>query len=172
MSVHISQDIIFNHPSLSIESFLLEQPKPTLTPTQSTMKISTALLLTTTTTTTFTFVPPHPTSIQQPKPDPAICPTILTLQLYVKDMNNYPTQSSVYMAQAQAFIIDDELHCSTKYGILSTEEPGSDACKKNQEIKEAIISLSQSSSEDKRQGSELLYAACVELDQMVGCPTK
>lgn len=134
------------------------------------MKIATTVLLTTTTT-TFTFISPQSTSIQQPKPDPAICPTMLTLQLYVKDLNSYPTESDVYMAQAQAFIVDDELHCSTKNGVLSTEEPASDACKKNQEIKDALAALDVSSSEDKRQGSEKLFAACVKLDQMVGCPT-
>lgn len=97
---------------------------------------------------------------------------MLTLQLYVTDLNTYPTQSDIWMAQAQALTVDDELQCPTKNGILDSGELASDACKKNQEIKDVLDELKISSSDDKRLRLSGLYALCVELDGMIGCPTK
>lgn len=97
---------------------------------------------------------------------------MLRLQLYINDLNTYPTQTDLYMAEAQALTVDEEMQCPTKNGILDSENPTSDACKKNQEIKDAIDELNISSSQDKRLRLNGLNAACVELDQMVGCPTK
>ena len=74
------------------------------------------------------------------------------------------------MAEAQALAIDEELQCPTRNEILDGEEPASRACKKTQGIKDAINELKYSSSEDKRLRLKGLYAACVELDQMIGCP--
>lgn len=132
------------------------------------MKISTTILLTT----TFTFAAPHLTSNQHLGPNPAICSPILRLQFYINDLNTYPTQGDIYMAQAQALTVDDELQCPTKNGILDSEEPASDTCKKNQEIKDAVEELVISSSEDKRLRLNGLNAACAELYEMIGCPTK
>lgn len=132
------------------------------------MKISTTLLFTT----AFTFAVPHATSNQHLNTNPAICSLILTLRLYINDLNTYPTQRDIYMAQARAFTLDDELQCPAPNGILNTEEATSDACKKNQAIKDVLDQLRFSSSEDKRLRLRALDAACLELDEMVGCSIK
>lgn len=134
------------------------------------MKISTTTLLLTTAFTACTLASPHPNSNQHLKPIPAVCPAAARLQRYINDLNTHPTQSDIYMAQAQILLVDDELQCPTKNGILDGEQPTSDACRKNQEIKEAVGGLSYSSAEDKRLRLKGLNAACVELDKMIGCP--
>ena len=96
---------------------------------------------------------------------------MLTLQLYINDLDSYPTQSGIYMAEAQALAVDEGLQCPTKNGILLDDgTPASDACKKNQGIKDILEGLKISSPEDKREWSKVLSAACVELEDMVGCP--
>ncbi|KAL9070082.1 MAG: hypothetical protein Q9161_005138 [Pseudevernia consocians] len=98
---------------------------------------------------------------------------MLNLRLYINDLDTYPTQSGIYMAWAQALIVDEGLQCPTKNGILRNDgSPISDACKKNQGIKDMVEGLSYSSPEDKRAWLNVLSAACVELDNMVGCPLK
>ena len=95
---------------------------------------------------------------------------MLTLQLYINDLDTYPTQSGIYMAEAQALAVDEGLQCPTKNGILVDDgESASDACKKNQGIKDMLEGLKISSPEDKRASLKVLSAACVELDDMVGC---
>lgn len=98
---------------------------------------------------------------------------MLNLRLYVNDLDTYPTQSGIYMAEAQALIVDEGLQCPTKNGILLNDgTPTSDACKKNQEIKDTLEALGYSSPEEKREWLNVLSTACVELDDMVGCPRK
>ena len=91
------------------------------------------------------------------------------MQLFIKDLNAYPTQSDIYMAQAQALAVDWALQCPTANGILISDKPASDTCKKNQELKDAIGELRFSSSEDKRLRVKGLIAACRELADMLGC---
>lgn len=96
---------------------------------------------------------------------------MLTLHLYINDLDTYPTQSGIYMAEAQALTLDLGLHCPTKNGILdSAANPPSDACKKNQQIKDVLEELKTSSPDDKRSRLQGLSAACAELDEMIGCP--
>ena len=130
------------------------------------MKISTTLFLLTT---AFAFTAPYPSPDQKLGPIPAVCTHLIILRRYIKDLNTFPTQSDIYMAQAQTLTVDDELQCPTKNGILDSEEPASDACKKNQELKDAIGELRFSSSEDKRLRLKGLIAAITELSEMSGC---
>ena len=96
---------------------------------------------------------------------------MLTLQLYINDLDTYPTQSGIYMAEAQAMLVDEGLQCPTKNGILLDDgTPVSDACKKNQGIKDILEGLKISSPEDKRAWLTVLSTACMELNDMVGCP--
>lgn len=76
------------------------------------------------------------------------------------------------MAEAQALTVDEGLQCSTKNGELDNEESASDSCKKNQEIKYAINELKYTSPEHKRMRLKGLIGACMDLDKMIGCPTK
>ena len=133
------------------------------------MKTSTTLFLLAT---AFPLTAPHPSSNQPLQPDPAVCSSLLTIQLYINDLNTYPTQSDIYMAQAQALSVDWKLQCPTENGILKPDEPASDICKKNQELKDAIGELRFSTSEDKRLRIKGLIAACLELAGMLGCLTK
>ena len=73
------------------------------------------------------------------------------------------------MVQAQLLAVDSELQCPTANGILDTEKPASDTCKKNQELKNAIEELRFSNSEVKRSRVEKLIAACDELSDMLDC---
>ena len=88
---------------------------------------------------------------------------------YIKDLNAYPTQSGIYMVQAQLLRVDRELQCPTANGILDSEKPASDTCKKNQELKDAIEELRFSTSKDKRSRVKELIAACDELSDMLKC---
>ena len=77
------------------------------------------------------------------------------------------------MAEARALTVDEGLQCPIKNGILLDDgTPASDVCKKNQGIKDILEGLKYSSPEDKRAGLNVLSAACVELDDMVGCLPK
>ena len=98
---------------------------------------------------------------------------MLTLHLYINDLDIYPTQSGIYMAEAQALAIDEGLQCPTKNGILDNggeTHTTSEACKKNQEIKDVLEGLKISTPEEKRAWLRGLRDACVEMDEMVGCP--
>lgn len=95
-----------------------------------------------------------------------------TLQLYINDLNAFPTQSDIAMAQAQVLTVDEEIQCPTTNGILNSDEPASDVCKKNQELKDALGELRFSSPQDKRLRLKGLMAACIELARMLGCFTK
>ncbi len=66
-------------------------------------------------------------------------------------------------------MVDDGLQCPTSNGILRPGEPASDACKKNQELKDRIAELIYSSAEEKRLRLKGLLAACNGLAEMVGC---
>ena len=88
---------------------------------------------------------------------------------YIKDLNAYPTQSDIYMVQAQLLRVDSELQCPTANGILDSKKPASDTCKKNQELKDAIEELRFSTSKHKKSRVKELIAACDELSDMLKC---
>ena len=73
------------------------------------------------------------------------------------------------MVQAQLLAVDWDLQCPTVNGILDTEKPASDTCKKNQDLKNAIAELRFSPSKDKRLRVKDLIDACDELFDMLGC---
>ena len=133
------------------------------------MKISIAPLVLTT---ALTFAARPSTSDQHLERTPSVCSSLSTLQFYIIDLNTSPLESDVYMAEAQAWTVDEDLQCPTKNEILISEEPSSDACKKNQELKDRINELKYTSPKDKRLRLNGLTSVCAQLDEMVGCSTQ
>ena len=133
------------------------------------MKISTAPFVLTA---ALTFAAPPSNSDQHLERTPSICSSLSTLQFYIIDLNTYPLESDVYMAEAQALTVDEDLQCPTQNAILISEEASSDACKKNQELKDRINELKYTSPEDKRLRLNGLNTLCGQLDEMVGCSTQ
>ena len=88
---------------------------------------------------------------------------------YIKDLNDYPVQSDIYMVQAQLLAVDGELQCPTVGGRSDKKKRTSDTCKKNQDLQDAIEELRFSTSQDKRSRVKKLIAACDELSDMLGC---
>ena len=110
---------------------------------------------------------------QHSPPNPAACSAMSTIQLSINELNTYPTESDVYMAEAQALAVDRDLQCPTTNGMLDSDSPAaSDICKNNQELKDAISGLKYTSSEDKRLRVKGLIAACRELAKMLEFFTK
>ena len=85
------------------------------------------------------------------------------------DLKAYPTQSDIYMVQAQLLAVDWDLQCPTENGVLVTEESATDTCKKNQDFKTAVEGLRHSPSEDKRSQVKELLDAWGELFDIMGC---
>ena len=133
------------------------------------MKISIAPFILTS---ALTFAAPPSTSDQHLERTLSICSSLSTLQFYIIDLNTNPVESDVYMAEAQALTVDEDLRCPTQNGILISEEASSDACKKNQELKDGINELKYTSPEDKRLRLNGLNSLCEQLDEMVGCSTQ
>lgn len=135
------------------------------------MKTSTTLFLLAT---AFPLTAPYPSSNQPVPPNPAtVCSSLSIIQLFTNDLNAFPTQSDVYMAEAQALAVDWNMQCPTENGILKSDGAApDDACKKNQELKDAIEELRFSTSEDRRLGVKGIIGACLELAGMLGCLTK
>ena len=123
-------------------------------------------------TTALTFAAPPSTSHQHFERTLSICSSLSTLRFYIIDLNTYPVESDVYMAEAQALTVDEDLQCPTQNAILISEEASSDACKKNQELKDRINELKYTSPEDKRLRLNGLNTLCEQLDEMVGCSTQ
>ncbi|KAM0803448.1 hypothetical protein BDR22DRAFT_819153 [Usnea florida] len=133
------------------------------------MKISTVPFVLTA---ALTFAAPPPNSNQHLERTPSVCSSLSTLRFYIIDLNTYPLESDVYMAEAQALTVDEDLQCPTQNAILISEEGSSDACKKNQELKDRINELKYTSPEDKRLRLNGLNTLCGQLDEMVGCSTQ
>ena len=133
------------------------------------MKTSTVLFLLTT-----AFVPTSlcHSSNQHSQASSAACSPMRITKQYIKDLNAYPTQSDIYMVQAQLLTVDSQLQCPTVNGILDSEKPASDICKKNQDLKNAIEELRFSNSKDKRSRVKELITACDELSDMLKCDSK
>lgn len=158
--------------SLNGQNTTKKEQDPKIQTLLSTMKTSTPLLLTALLLITVsTLAAPHPIPNQHLQANPATCSLISTLQVYILDLTTHPTESDLYMAEAQALTVDERLDCPTKNGILIGGEPASVSCQKNQEVKDAINELKYASPEDKRLRVQGLDAACVELGGMIGCPS-
>lgn len=134
------------------------------------MKTSTTLFLLTT---AFPFTAPYSPSLELVPPNPdTVCSLLMAFQLFINDLDAFPTQSGVYMAQAQLLAVDWNLQCPTENGILKDNGLNPDACKKNQELKDAIEELRFSTAEDKRLRIKGMTGACLELAGMLECLAK
>lgn len=136
------------------------------------MQASTTLLLLVATALPLTA--PYPSSNELAPPNPAtVCSSLSFVQFFINDLNTFPAESDVYMAEAQALAVDWNLQCPTENGILKSDGSAPrDACVKNQELKDAIEELRNSTSEDKRLRVKGIVGVCLDLAVMLGCLVK